>query len=315
MGKHPSKILLLDMDSEVTRTLCRRLLQKGFQVVSVGKSETKLGDLKSFEKFTFYRLDLSSKDIVRSYIYEVDTVIFFDHSDRILEKINNFYQSIIYLKFKTPRIFFISTCHVFSWKPNKLWLEEEDLNPDSDFGELISGAETMIRNYAEKLSSPACIIRIPRFVDSTYVEPNFIRFIRILKNHEKIDFDISSNLVVQFINMDNLLESLYRLFEMQWDGVETIHVDSFHQNFIPLLDSLRTVLPSKSSLLKDNKLIAYIKELLMVSPLVRKRLDILQKVHTVDFLRQPILDSKKSQRLFNLKRLKLQNLITNLPIK
>ena len=91
MGYHPSKILLLDMDNELTRFLCRRLLVMGFHVVSVGKSETKLGDLKSFDKFTFYRLDLSSKDIVRSYIYGIDTIVFFDHSIQVLEKLNHLF--------------------------------------------------------------------------------------------------------------------------------------------------------------------------------------------------------------------------------
>ena len=91
MGNRPSKILLLDMDSEVTRSLCRRLLKMDIHVVSVGKSETKLGDLKSFSNFTFYRLDLSVKDIVRSYIYGIDTIIFFDHSNQILEKIEHLF--------------------------------------------------------------------------------------------------------------------------------------------------------------------------------------------------------------------------------
>ncbi len=315
MGDYPTKILLLDIDNEVTRSLCRRLLRTGLQVISVGKSETKLGDLKSFKNFTFYPLDLSTKDIVRSYIYRVDTIIFFDHSIQILEKINHLYSSIMHMKSAIPRIFFISSCHVFRWMPYKTWTEEDNLNPDSDFGELISGAETMVRNYAEKLSSPTCIIRIPRFVDSIYIESNFLRFIKILKRHEKIDFDISSNLTIQFINMDNLVESLSHLFKLQWDGIEIFHIDSYEQNFIPLLDSLKIILGSKSSLLKDNKLISSLKELLTVSPLVRKRVDELQKIHSVDFLRHPILNSKKAQRLFNLKKLELKNLMHNISVK
>ena len=315
MGKHPNKILLLDMDSEVTRRLCRKLLMEGYHVVSVGKFETKLGDLKSFKNFTFHRLDLSSRDIIRSYIYEVNTIIFFDHSNLVLEKINNLYQSIIHLKSEIPQLFFISTCQVFSWKPNKLWMEEDDLSPETDMGELISGAETIVRNYTHKLSSAACILRIPRLVDPTYIDSDFVRFIRILKSHQKIDFNISSNLLVQFITLDSLVESLSKLLKMKWDGIETFHISSFQQNFIPLFDSLRAILDSNSTLIKDNKFTAYMKELLTVSPLVRKRLDTLQKVHTVDFLRQPILDCTRSKNLFNLKRLNLEAFITNLQVK
>ena len=115
------------MDNEITRLLCRRLLKTGVNVVSIGKSETQLGDLKSFSNFTFYRLDLSSKDIVRSYIYGIDTVVFFDHSSQILEKINHLFSSIMHMKSTIPRVFFISSCQVFRWIPNKIWSEEDDL--------------------------------------------------------------------------------------------------------------------------------------------------------------------------------------------
>ena len=315
MGHHPSKILLLDMDNEITRLLCRRLLKTGVNVVSIGKSETQLGDLKSFSNFTFYRLDLSSKDIVRSYIYGIDTVVFFDHSSQILEKINHLFSSIMHMKSTIPRVFFISSCQVFRWIPNKIWSEEDDLSPDSDFGELISDSEIMARNYATKLSNPLCILRIPRFVDKIYVESGFLQFIKILKQNEKIDFDISSNLAIQFINMDNLVQSLSRLFNMRWDGIEIFHIDSFQQNFIPLLDSLKLILGSKSSLLKDNKFISWTKDLLTVSPLVRKRLDAILKVHSIHFLKQPVLDSRKAQRILNLKQLELKKLMSQISVK
>jgi len=199
--------------------------------------------------------------------------------------------------------------------PNKLWTEEDNLSPDNDFGVLISGAETMVRNYAAKLLSPVCILRIPRIVDKIYVEQNFVKLIKILKRDEKIDFDISSNLTIQFINMDNLVESLYQLIKMRWDGIEVFHIDSFQQNFIPLLDSLKTILNSKTSLLKDNKLISLVKELLTVSPLVRKRIDAMQKVHSIHFLKEAVLDSKKTQRILNLPKLELKDLINNISFK
>ena len=62
---------------------------------------------------------------------------------------------------------------------------------------------------------------------------------------KKIDFDISSNLTIQFINMDNLVQSLSHLIKMRWDGTEIFHIDSFQQNFIPLLDSLKLMLDQK----------------------------------------------------------------------
>ena len=315
MGNRPSKILLLDMDSEVTRSLCRRLLKMDVHVVSVGKSETKLGDLKSFSNFTFYRLDLSAKDIVRSYIYGIDTIIFFDHSNQILEKIEHLFLSIMHMKSSMPRIFFISSCHVFKWEPNRFWLEEDILDPDSDLGELISGAESMVKNYASKISIPVCILRIPRFVDRQYVDSSFLQFIKILKSNEQIDFDISLNLAIQFINLDGLIHNLSQLFHMRWDGIEIFHIESYQQNFIPLFDSLKIILGSKSSLLKDNKLTSFIKECLTVSPLVRKRIDEFQKVHSVNFLRQPVLNCKKSERILNVERFELKQLLRHISIK
>ena len=65
----------------------------------------------------------------------------------------------MHMKSTIPSSFFISSCHVFRWIPNKIWSEEDDLSPD-DFGELISDSEILVRNYAAKLSTPLCILRI-----------------------------------------------------------------------------------------------------------------------------------------------------------
>ena len=102
---------------------------------------------------------------------------------------------------------------------------------------------------------------------------------------------------------------------MRWDGIEIFHIESYQQNFIPLFDSLKIILGSKSSLLKDNKLTSFIKEYLTVSPLVRKRIDELQKVHSVNFLRQPVLNCKKSQRILNVERFELKQLLRHISIK
>ena len=131
----------------------------------------------------------------------------------------------------------------------------------------------MVKNYAAKISIPVCILRIPRFVDRQHVDSSFLQFIKILKSNEQIDFDISLNLAIQFINLDGLIHNLSQLFQMRWDGIEIFHIESYQQNFIPLFDSLKIILGSKSSLLKDNKLTSFIKEYLTVSPLVRKRID------------------------------------------
>ena len=97
MGNNPNRILVLDMDNRIARSISLRILKAGFSVVATGTSEKNLGTLKSFESFTFYRLDISAKPIVRSYIYVVNTIIFFDRTPKILQKIDNLYQSIMHL--------------------------------------------------------------------------------------------------------------------------------------------------------------------------------------------------------------------------
>ena len=113
MGNNPNRILVLDMDNRIARSISLRLLKAGFSVVATGTSEKNLGTLKSFESFTFYRLDISAKPIVRSYIYGVNTIIFFDRTPKILQKIDNLYQSIMHLKSAIPSLIFISDSRVF----------------------------------------------------------------------------------------------------------------------------------------------------------------------------------------------------------
>lgn len=313
MGKYPHKVLVLDMDNELSRDLTAKILKAGIAVVATGTSEKSLGTLKAFEHFTFYRLDLSEKPIVRSYIYGVDTIIFFDTSAKIIEKIDNLYQSIMHLKSEIPRLFFISNCQVFQCDTDRYWSTRDIPCPQSQLGERFAAAETIVHNYSSHLRNPTCIIRIPRFIDKNYVDSSFTQLINIIKNNCRIEYESSRNILIQLIHMDYLLEVIFHLFESRWDGVEIFHLVSFEQKFIHLLDVMKSILGSKSYILKDGPVQKYINELFTLSPLIHKRITKIRKIESVEFLRQPILDVQSISNMYAPKEFDLRAFLKTLP--
>ena len=315
MDNSPNRVLVLDMDNPIARHISLRLLKAGYSVVATGTSEKNLGTLKSFESFTFYRLDISVKPIIRSYIYGIGTIIFFDRSSKILQKIDNLYNSIMHLKSAIPRLIFISDSRVFQWKPDKIWSEQDAICPDTEIGNLFCGVETIINNYATTLQNSTCIIRIPRVVDQILIDEGFLKLIDLLERNFRIDYESSRNISVQLVNLDYLMEVIHKLFETSWDGIEIFHVASLTQKFLHLLENMKAPLDSKSYIIKDNVILRAVNTVLTISPLVQKKWALTRQVGSVEFLQQPILDTNYFNSMYALKELDIRRFLKSFPRK
>ena len=71
-------LLVLETEDPLVREVIRFLLEAGYPILGMGQSEKSLGALKSKPNFQFQKIDLSRQDILRSYLYEIDFVLFLD---------------------------------------------------------------------------------------------------------------------------------------------------------------------------------------------------------------------------------------------
>ena len=293
-----SKVLVVDMDEGISRNLCTYLLKKGHPVVAIGTSERVLGTLKACENFQFHKFDLVNQEIVRSYLYGIDYILFLDTSLKMLEKLDQVYQSIRHLKGKIPRLILLSRNLVYPFDGLKKNLEDQEPpEPEGASAEKYRGAEVMVHNYSSHLDAAASILRLPMLVDQNSVDPAFSELMSLVRRGRSVNFDPENDFLVQWVIFEDLFQQISTLLQTKWTGLETFHLYTYSMPFSQLFEALKKQFKSGSEIRSDSKLGQTFKGLLSVSPLVKEKFEELQNLTTVDFLKQGSLDCELSRRI------------------